>query len=141
MNPLPDIHQLLPQQPPFQFIDRLVRADELSAVTELTVKADTPFVENGVLQASGVVENIAQTCAAHIGFLHWPDIRIGLVGAVPSLQIFRLPQTGETVTTTIQVEAQALGMTAVKADVHAGGETLAEGSIKIVLTGQTLPAQ
>ena len=141
MKPLPDICQLLPQQRPFHLIDRLVKVDADSAQSELTVKGNTPFVGNGLLQASGLVENIAQTCAAHIGYLHWPDIRIGLIGAVPSLHILRLPRIGETVNTAIQVESQAWGLSAVKATVRAGEEILAQGSIKIALTGQNLPAR
>ena len=141
MKPLPDICQLLPQQRPFHLINRLVKVDADSALSELTVKDSTPFVGKGLLQASGLVENIAQTCAAHIGYLHWPDIRIGLIGAVPSLHILRLPRIGETVNTTIQVESQAWGVSAVKATVRAGEEILAQGSIKIALTGQNLPAR
>ena len=65
-----DIHELLPQQEPFVMISSLVRFDMQTTVTETIVSADNMFVEDGVFTAPGIVENIAQTCAARIGYVN-----------------------------------------------------------------------
>ena len=65
-----DIHELLPQQEPFVMVSRLVRFDMVRTTTETDILADNIFVENGCLSASGLIENIAQTCAARIGYVN-----------------------------------------------------------------------
>ncbi len=65
-----DIHELLPQQEPFVMIGTLTHFDRTLTVTETEVKADNIFVDNGYFTASGLMENIAQTCAARIGYVN-----------------------------------------------------------------------
>ena len=64
-----DIQTILPQRPPMVMVDRLVCADEKSAETVLDIRQDNIFVEDGVLKSYAMIENMAQTCAAHLGFL------------------------------------------------------------------------
>lgn len=78
-----DIHELLPQQEPFVMIDRLVYCDKTVTLAETEIRNDHIFVENGHLSASGLIENIAQTCAARIGYynyIHKKGIQIGFMG-------------------------------------------------------------
>ena len=65
-----DILDLLPQRPPFVLIDRLVHFDEHRTVTRFTVPEGHLFCEEGCLQAAGLIENIAQTCAARMGYIN-----------------------------------------------------------------------
>ena len=65
-----DIHTLLPQQPPFVMIDRLLHYDETRTVCSFTVPEDNLFCEAGVFKAAGLIENIAQSCAARLGFIN-----------------------------------------------------------------------
>ena len=65
-----DIHTLLPQQEPFVLIDRLVHFDEERTTTLFTVREDHLFYEDGHLNACALVENIAQTCAARMGYIN-----------------------------------------------------------------------
>ena len=51
-------------------IDRMTRFDWTSNTTELTVREDNLFYEDGRLTSSGLIENIAQTCAARIGYIN-----------------------------------------------------------------------
>ena len=60
-----ELSLLLPQKPPMVMVDALVEFTELSAVTRLVVRPDNIFVQNGRLAEPGLVENIAQTAAAH----------------------------------------------------------------------------
>lgn len=62
---------LLPQQPPFIMIDALTDFSEKETATRLTVRKDNIFVERGLLTAYGVLENMAQTCAARLGYANY----------------------------------------------------------------------
>ena len=65
-----DIHQLLPQQEPFVMVSSLVHIDKVRTTTELVIDEDNLFVDNRRFSTEGVVENIAQTCAARIGYVN-----------------------------------------------------------------------
>jgi 3-hydroxymyristoyl/3-hydroxydecanoyl-(acyl carrier protein) dehydratase len=61
------ILDLLPQRPPFIMVDQLTHFDMKSAETVFTVCEDNLFCVDGVMEEAGLVENIAQTCAARTG--------------------------------------------------------------------------
>ena len=65
-----DVQTLLPQRPPFIMIDRLIHFDEVVTTTQLEVRSDNLFIEDGVLNNCVLVENIAQTCAARMGYIN-----------------------------------------------------------------------
>ena len=135
-----DIHLLLPQQVPFVMVGRLTTFDELNTATETSIAVDNLFVEDDVLSAPGLLENIAQTCAARIGYVNryilGRGIQIGYIGAVRDFSIHRLPHVGETISTRISVVGQVAGMTLAQASVMAGSETLATTEMKIAIKDQ-----
>ena len=71
MSPFDEIaaREILPQREPFVFVDRLVHYDERETVTVFTVPAEHLLVADGYLTAPGVLENMAQSSAARIGYL------------------------------------------------------------------------
>lgn len=135
-----DIHDLLPQQEPFVMIDKLVHFDERATVTALKIRPENIFVANGILSPSGIIENIAQTCAARIGYVNKyilkKGIQIGFIGAVRNLVLHRLPRAGEEIISRITVMEEVFGMTLVSANVTAGEETIAEAEMKIALSDE-----
>ena len=62
------ILELLPQRPPFVMVDNLTDYSETQSTCCLTVRADNVFFEKGCLTAPGLIEHIAQTCAARLGY-------------------------------------------------------------------------
>lgn len=132
-----DIHELLPQQEPFVMISSLVRFDMQTTVTETIVSADNLFVEDGVFTAPGIVENIAQTCAARIGYVNKyilkKGIQLGFIGAIRDLKVKDLPKVGDTITTTISVIDSVFGMTLVDAVVLNNGAEVASAQMKIAV--------
>jgi predicted hotdog family 3-hydroxylacyl-ACP dehydratase len=132
-----DIHELLPQQEPFVMIGKLTAFDEKRTVTETVIKEDNIFVSNGVFSASGLVENIAQTCAARIGYVNKyilkKGIQLGFIGAIRNLEITGFPKVGDVITTCVTVIDDVLGMTLANAVVTCNGETLATTEIKIAV--------
>lgn len=132
-----DIHTLLPQQEPFVMVGTLVAYDDTHTATETIVKADNIFVEGGELCAEGMVENIAQTCAARIGYVNKyilkRGIQIGFIGSVRHFRLHRLPRVGEIIATRVKIEQEVFGMTLAIATIHSGAELLAETEIKIAV--------
>jgi predicted hotdog family 3-hydroxylacyl-ACP dehydratase len=131
------LNELLPQRPPFVMIDRLVSCDAVFAVTELLIREDNIFVEDGQLTSSGLVENIAQSCAARIGFINLNNggtVKIGVIGSISNLNIVRTPKVGEKLVTTIELVSEVLNLTLVDAVIRCNDEEIARTSMKIALT-------
>lgn len=132
-----DIHELLPQQEPFVMISRLVRFDMVTTVTETDIVDGNIFVEDGHFSASGLIENIAQTCAARIGYVNKfilkKGIQIGFIGAVRNMEITGLPRVGDTITTTVEVQEEVFGMTLATATVTLGDRILVTTEMKIAI--------
>lgn len=131
------LYELLPQRPPFVMIDRLISSDATFTVTQLQVRADNLFFAEGRLTASGLVENIAQTCAARMGYINLNSgktVKIGVIGAISNLEIKRMPSEGELLTTTIELLEEVFQMTLVKATITSGDEEIVNANMKIALT-------
>lgn len=133
-----DIHELLPQKEPFVMVGRLVHFDMKKTVTETEVLPDNIFVENGVFSASGIIENIAQTSAARIGYVNKyilkKGIQLGFIGAIRNMNLYRCPRVGEVIETSIITIEEIFGMTLVGATVAVGQEVIAESEMKIALS-------
>lgn len=134
-----DIHELLPQQEPFVMIDTLVSFDVKRTVSETIVSKDNMFVEDNHLTSSGLIENIAQTCAARIGYINKyinkKGIQIGLIGAIRNLEIIKLPEVNQRILTTVDIEDEVFGMILAKANIACNGEDIVTTEIKIVVKG------
>lgn len=134
-----DVLTLLPQRPPFVMIDRLVHFDEVATTTLLTVRKDNLFIEEGgVLNPCALVENIAQTCAARMGYInkyiYKNNMRLGFIGGIRNLQILRPVRVGEQLTTSIEVVQEVMKLTLVNATVKVGDETIVTAEMKIALS-------
>ena len=133
-----DIHELLPQREPFVMVGRMVYFDMGRCATRTRIAPGNLFVEKGRFTASGIIENIAQTCAARIGYINKyilkKGIQLGFIGAIRNMNLYRSPEAGEEIETEIVTIEEVLGMTLVSAKDTAGEETIAESEIKIALS-------
>lgn len=131
------VNELLPQQPPFVMVDALTHYEEKIVISETTVRASNIYVDNGTMQCYGLIENIAQTCAARIGYINKyilrRGIQIGYIGSLKNLTIESLPQIGDVITTEIQIQDEILDMILVTAIVRKDNQTLASTDLKIAL--------
>jgi len=128
---------ILPQREPFLFVDRLVHYDDRETVTAYSVPAEHLLVEDGRLTAPGILEHMAQSSAARIGYLckyilHVP-VRIGFIGAIRKFRVERLPAAGETLTTTVILREDVFGITLTDVVVRVDDEIIAEASLKTAL--------
>ncbi len=130
-----DIRTIIPQQPPFVMIDRLVHFDPVFTKTEFRIRPDSLFVEEGKMVEAGLLENIAQTCAARLGYINTillnGPVRLGFIGAMKSLSVNGLPATGSVLETTIEVVNEVFNITLVNATTLCNGEVLVTCEMKI----------
>ena len=134
-----DVLTLLLQRPPFVMIDRLTHFDETMTTTQLTVRTDNLFTEaDGHLNPCALVENIAQTCAARMGYInryiYRQRVRLGYIGGIKNLQVLRTPRVGELLTTNIEVLQEVMKLTLVNATVRVGDEVIVTAEMKIALS-------
>lgn len=119
-------------------VGHLTEVNEKSAVTETLISADNIFTDaNGRFSALGIIENMAQTCAARIGYVnkyiyHRP-VAIGFIGAIRSLTVYNLPEAGQSITTTITTIEEVFGMTLVDAETRCGDRIICRAGMKIAL--------
>lgn len=132
-----DIHALLPQQEPFVMIGRMEHFDMRTVRTSTEILNSNIFTENGFLSASGIIENIAQTCAARIGYINQyilkKGIQMGFIGAIKNFSITVLPQVGQLIFTEVEIIEEVFGMLLASAKVILAGNTIATAEIKIAI--------
>lgn len=126
----------LPQRAPFLLVDEMLACEKYLCRTDFKVPSVHPLVKEEILLEAGVLENIAQTCATHIGYLsrHVP-VRIGVVASVRNLKIYALPRVGQVVETLVEEQGDPIFSVSVYlAKVTVAGETIAEGEMRVMLT-------
>jgi 3-hydroxyacyl-[acyl-carrier-protein] dehydratase len=128
------INRYIPQRHPMVMIDDLLEASESHAVTRLRIEVTNIFVEDRHLAEPGLVENIAQTAAAHLGYQcelkHLP-VPIGYIAAVKNLEIFRLPELNSVITTSVHITNQVLDVTVAEGKVEQNGEVCCSCEMRI----------
>ncbi len=132
-----DVHRLLPQQEPFVMIGRLEHFDMQRILTSLKIDESNIFVQDGQILATGLLESMAQTCAARIGYINRYirncDIEIGVIGAVNSLDLYNIAHVGQTIYTQAVILQDIFGMLLVQATVTCQDHVLARAEIKIAV--------
>lgn len=117
-------------------------ADERGAANSIDDIDDTDDADGkGSMTPEGIIENVAQTCAAKIEYynkyiLHLP-VNIGYIGEIRNFSITRLPHIGETLVTKVVVEQEVFGISLISASVSCGGEVIATGKMKIAIKEQS----
>ena len=123
-------------------VDRLVCADEKSAETVLDIRQDNLFVENGALQPYALMEVMAQTCAAQLGYADkyifgHDDVGIGYIGSVKKLRIAMTPRVGETLTTRVRIMEDFGNMRMAVAECVVENRPVASAELVITLAEQS----
>lgn len=131
-----DITAYIPQRDPFVMIGRLVSADGNTTRTRFTVLKENLLAENGFLTEPGLVENIAQTAAAGIGYICRTEnkpVPVGYIGAVQNLAIAQLPAVGEVIETEVTVKNQVFDVSIINGTIRSNGQVLAQCEMKIFI--------
>ena len=129
-----DILQYIPQRKPIVMVHELLDANDDHIVTQLAIEPDNAFLASGYFAEPGLVENIAQTAAVHVGYqctLKKLPIPIGFIAAVKDLKIKALPKENSTITTSVKVVNKVLDITVVHGKVEQEGELLCSCEMRI----------
>lgn len=116
MTELAPILSLIPQRPPFVMVSRLVSFSSTEASTEFDVPQQGHLLEATRLTETGLMEHMAQSCAAYIGYRNRTQpVKIGVIGAISNFELITHPPLGNTIGTRITVEAEVGDMLMVEA--------------------------
>lgn len=130
------ILKLIPQRPPIVMVDRFFGIEESRSYSGLTVTADNLFCEAGILQEAGIIEHIAQSAAARIGYIYsqqGEEVPLGFIGSIDKLKLYTLPEVGTELFTEITVVQEVFDITLIAAQVKAGEQPIAECRMKIFI--------
>ena len=132
-NPL----ELIPQRPPMVLVDRFEGIDaEGVSTTGYTVVPAGLFVAGGRMSECGIIEHMAQSAAARIGWCCRAEGRpvpVGFIGAVSRLELHDLPRTGAHLRTRLHIVQEIGPLSLAEVRTEADGRPLAEGNLKIYL--------
>lgn len=116
-------------------VGTLTHFEMTKMVTELVIPEDNIFVNDGKFSASGLIENMAQTCAARIGYVNkyilMKGIQLGYIGAIRNMQVKELPKVGDKIVTTVNIREEVFGMLLADATVMCGDKLLVSTEMKI----------
>lgn len=133
-----DIKDLLPQRAPILMVDELLEVNGDEAQTSFAVRPGNFFLdEEGRLEASGVIEHIAQSASAFAGYTALltgaTKPPVGYIGEVKDFRCHHHPQVGDELRTTIRLGAEAGGIRLLSGKTCVGKETVAETQMKIFI--------
>ncbi|MCF2505124.1 hypothetical protein L0663_17135 [Dyadobacter sp. CY107] len=131
------INQYIPHRQPFIMIGSLVSVTAERFESEFFIEEDNVLVEDGCFTESGLLENIAQTCAASFGFLDREEVgepKIGFIGAMTKVEVYELPPINSTIRTIVVPLHQLGNIYLVKGESFMEGRILLGCEMKIVVT-------
>ena len=131
------IADFIPHRTPFVMIDNLIRVNPECFESDFFIEEDNVLVHDGFFEESGLIENIAQTCAAGFGYLDYEkqgEPKIGFIGAISKVEVFELPLAHSRISTIVTPTHQLGNIFLVKGENYCNGRKLLECEIKIVVT-------
>lgn len=131
-----NILDLIPQRTPIVMVDEFLGIDNNVSRTRFTVYNDNIFVSNGEFSECGLIEHIAQSAAARVGYIFKSKnlpIPIGYIGSINNFVIYQNPKVGEAINTTIEIIQEVFNITLIQAYCHIDGKEIASCRMKIFL--------
>jgi 3-hydroxymyristoyl/3-hydroxydecanoyl-(acyl carrier protein) dehydratase len=131
-----NILELIPQREPMVMVDEFLDMGEAVSKTRFTVREDNLFVDNGQLSECGLIEHIAQSAAARIGYIFKSKnepVPIGYIGSVNDFIFSRAVKPGETIETTVKVLQEVLNITLIEARCYINDKEVASSKMKIFI--------
>jgi predicted hotdog family 3-hydroxylacyl-ACP dehydratase len=130
------IFEYIPQRDPICLVHAIYECTEEMVKTGFMVEKDHFFVRDGKLMEAGVVENLAQSCAAQAGYVtHKFGLapKLGFIANIKDLKVFFLPEVGSEIITEIRKKTQVMNVTLVSAHSSCKGQPVAACEMKIFL--------
>ena len=130
------IAELIPQREPFVLVDTFYGIVDGESVAGLHVQESTAFVHGSVLDECGLVEHMAQACAARAGYIckcNATPVPLGYIAALSRMRFTGEVRVGQEVRTGVRIvqDFGSLLLASVTAKVE--GQIVADGEMKIFL--------
>lgn len=130
------ITDLIPQRPPIVMVDEFWGIEDSVSRSCLAVSESCIFVNNGRLSECGLIEHVAQSAAARIGYIKKSKnekVPLGYIGAVNNFKLEKFPKIGDKIITEISVIQEVFSITLIQATCRVGEEIVATCRMKIFL--------
>jgi len=131
-----NITDYIPQRSPFVMVGDLVCSDENTAKSNFLIKETNIFVSDGRFTVSGLLENIAQTAAANVGYAFISKkmpVPVGFIGAISKVKFYKNPLLNTTIETTIKILQEIFDITLIEGTVRQHGEIMISCQMKIMV--------
>lgn len=130
------IIDFIPQRAPFVLIDNLLEATAENTLSSFEIKENTYFLVDGKLTTAGLLENMAQTAAAGVGYKCSQkkiEVPVGFIGAIKDFQLMEEPKIGQLITTKVTVQNEVFGASIVLGEIFLADKKIASAELKIFL--------
>lgn len=127
------VESLIPQRFPFVMVHELSEYSENHLLSGFEIKEDNLFIQDGLFQASGLIEHQAQSVALHTGYKYYllgKDSPTGYIGAIKSFEAEILPKVGDHLKSEVTILNEVMGVTLVDIVTKLNGEVIAKSQMK-----------
>jgi 3-hydroxyacyl-[acyl-carrier-protein] dehydratase len=140
-----NIQKYVPQYPPFLMVDTLESYEEKKAVSSFTILDTNVLLDKNIFSDSGILENIAQTCALHAGYQFMNAMNestdsasdkkapVGFIGSIKDYIATQSVQVGDTIFTHVIIEHNIGPASVVRGNVYLNDALIASCEMKIFL--------
>lgn len=130
------IENLIPQKFPFVMVSELADYAENYLISGFEIKESAIFVQDGIFQASGLIEHQAQSVALHTGYRYYlsgKEAPTGYIGAIKHFEAEALPKVGSRLKTEVTIINEIMGVTLVNIITKLNDITIASSQMKTVV--------
>ncbi|TZF93273.1 hypothetical protein FW781_20100 [Chryseobacterium panacisoli] len=127
------VESLIPQRFPFVMVHELSEYSESHLLSGFEIKEDNLFIQDGLFQASGLIEHQAQSVALHTGYKYYllgKEAPTGYIGAIKSFEAETLPKIGDQLKSEVTILNEVMGVTLVDIVTKLNGEVIAKSQMK-----------
>jgi predicted hotdog family 3-hydroxylacyl-ACP dehydratase len=130
------VESLIPQRFPFVMVNSIAAYSENHLISGFEIKEDNIFVQDGIFQASGLIEHQAQSVALHTGYQFYllgKEAPTGYIGAIKSFEAEVLPKVGDQLITEATILNEMMGVTLVEIITKINETVIAKSQMKTVV--------
>lgn len=133
-----NIQEYLPHREPLLMVDGIIELCKEKVITRFSIQAENIFLLNNQLQESGLIENMAQTCASIVGQSFFDDQSsdtkvIGFITSIKKVNIFALPHLGQEIITKAKLVSQYENICNVSCETFCEDELLGTAEINLFI--------
>jgi predicted hotdog family 3-hydroxylacyl-ACP dehydratase len=131
-----NILNYIPQREPICLVHTIYECTEEMSKTGFRVEEGHFFVSDGALTEAGIVEHMAQSCAAGAGYisnLRGEKPKVGFIANIKDLEIHSLPKVNSEIITEVKLKAFVMNVTLVIVKSTCNGQPISECEMKIFI--------